>query len=324
MRSLKLSAITPVLLLLIILAGCKKPTPFFDEINTGSDDANRKAVVKLVNAENDINVIALDVTPTLEDVALIEITRDPNSQADANQPLTVKLAKKSSLITDYNTANGTGFIELPLAAYTFSEDITNLTFAPGELKKTIVMHLKKDQMDLSEQYALGFTIVEVGTGAVIGVNKGNILYSIGLKNKYDGAYEVTGTMVDVAAALGGLFPMNYHLQTTGANTVAGFDPDYWVDYFIPILSGGSVSGYGSFSPVFTFDPTTDQITAVTNIYGQPAGNGRYAQLDPSGLNKWDPATGQIEVKFFMFQPSVVPLPNPRVSFNWHMKYLGPR
>ena len=131
-------------------------------------------------------------------------------------------------------------------------------------------------------------------------------------------------MADAAnPALTGYFPMNYHLITAGANNVDGFDPEIWVDYFIPIYNAAAVSGYGSFSPSFTFD-ANDNITSVINVYGQPAGNGRYAQLDPSGENKWDPATKTIKVKFFMFQPAVVPLPNPRVRFDWTMTYKGDR
>ena len=67
-----------------------------------------------------------------------------------------------------------------------------------------------------------------------------------VKNKWDGEYEVTGTMVDAAnAAITCLFPMNYWLITSEALTADGYDPVYWEDYFIPIRSGTAVSGYGT-------------------------------------------------------------------------------
>ena len=147
-----------------------------------------------------------------------------------------------------------------------------------------------------------------------------------VKNAWDGAYEVTGSMNDVGnPGLTGLFPMEYHLITSGAATVDGYDPVYWVDYFVPIQSGADVSGYGSFSPVFEFDPETNKVIKVTNIYGQPAGNTRSAELDPSGENYYDPETQTVKVKFFMKQPSVIATPpNIRVSFDWTMKRTGDR
>jgi hypothetical protein len=60
-----------------------------------------------------------------------------------------------------------------------------------------------------------------------------------------------------------------------------------------------------------------------NAYGQPASNGRYAQLDPTGVNTWDPVTKTLKVKYFMFQPSVIAV-GPRVSFNETFTYVGVR
>ena len=179
--------------------------------------------------------------------------------------------------------------------------------------------------DPTAVYGVGFTISSVSKpGVQIPSNLKNVLFLFTVKNKYDGRYTVTGTMVDNAnATLTGYFPMTYDMITAGAKVVDGFDPVVWEDYFVPIRSGTAVSGYGSYCPSFTFD-ANDKITGVINLYGQPAGNGRYAQIDPSGVNAWDPATKTIKVKFFMFQPSVIPLPDPRVNFDWTMTYSGPR
>ena len=67
-----------------------------------------------------------------------------------------------------------------------------------------------------------------------------------------------------------------------------------------IFRGANVSGYGSFAPVFKFD-ANDNVIAVTNFWGQPAGNGRSARLDPSGINKYDAATKTIKVKYWLVQ-----------------------
>ena len=126
--------------------------------------------------------------------------------------------------------------------------------------------------------------------------------NIPLINKYDGNYTLTGTMVDYTnAALTGKYPANVSLITQSANSVALWDLDYVNGYGHRILNGATDSWYGDFSPVFTFD-ANDNVISVTNRYGQPAGNGRSGELDPSGVNKWDSSTKTLKVKYWMNQP----------------------
>jgi hypothetical protein len=294
-------------------------------------DGGGKTLVKIIGGGADPLVIPMDVDPLVEEILIADLRKDAASEADASAATTVTITNTQAFLDAYNTANGTAYELLPTSAYTItpgsgvtvSGDTWTVNLAPGELARPIYIELDKSQMDLSLSYAFGLQITQTTVGSP-SLASGVIIVNPLVINKYDGVYEVTGTMVDAAVStLTGLFPMEYHLITTGEKSVAGFDPYWWEDYFIPIYSGPDVSGYGGFSPVFTFD-ANDNITAVTNIYGQPATNGRYAELDPSGINKWDPATGNIDVKFFMFQPSSVPLPNPRVSFDWHMAYSGKR
>jgi hypothetical protein len=305
--------------LVLALGSCKKPASFF---STTTGDPNRKTVVKIKDA-GDIIVKALDVDPTIEDLVLIELSRDPNSQADLNQPLTVKLVLKPSLIADYNTANGTGYVVLPTSSYTFSDDISSITFLAGETNKVVSIKLDKSGLDLSNQYALGISLVEVGSGAAISASGSDGLYAIIIKNKYDGHYEVTGTMVDASnAGLIGDYPFECDLETVGSDAVIMYNyKGNFVGYFHPILSAGASSAYGAFVPVFIFD-TSDKVIAVENGYGQPSSNGRSAQLDPSGINKSDAATKDLDVKYWMNQPSVI-TPH-RTSFDEHFRYLRPR
>ncbi|HJS54436.1 MAG TPA: hypothetical protein VJ765_07835, partial [Chitinophagaceae bacterium] len=197
--------------------------------------------------------------------------------------------------------------------------------AGKRLSESFMLNINTVTLDPTEVYGIGLKLSGVNpSSAKIASTLNSIVLLFTVKNRWDGEYEVTGTMVDVASAsLTGLFPMTYWMITSGALTCDGFDPVWWEDYFIPIKSGTAVSGYGSYSPVFYFD-NNNNIVDVKNIYGQPAGNGRYAELDPSGENKYDPATKTIKVKFFMFHPSAVPLPDPRVYFDWTMVYKKPR
>lgn len=147
---------------------------------------------------------------------------------------------------------------------------------------------------------------------------------ISVKNQWDGVYEITGTMVDnTSATFTGAYPLQWDLVTSGPNQVIAFDN---INLGIPghiFLNAGSPSYFGSFGLVINIDPNTNKITSVTNYFGQPAPNGRSAQLDPSGANYYDPNTKTFYIKYWMMQPSVVPS-GPRTVFDEVWKYLGPR
>ncbi|KIC93221.1 BT_3987 domain-containing protein [Flavihumibacter solisilvae] len=302
-------------------ASCKKPGEVEELGSAGT------TIFKAMNAGE--KVLAFDPLSTPQTGILMDVRRDAVSSSDLNTEATAVVSLDQAYLDAYNEENETEYEYLPVDIYTttpaLSGDKFNLVFAPGEFAKQIKFSLTDaTKIDFSKQYAFPLTITEVASGKTISASK-TVLVKVLVKNAWDGAYEVTGTMQDDGAALGGLFPMEYNLITSGANTVDGFDPVYWGDYFVPIMNGADVSGYGSFSPVFTFDPATNKIVSVTNIYGQPAGNTRSAEIDPSGENFYDPATKTIKVKFFMKQPSVITTaPHIRVKFNWTMKRTGDR
>ena len=301
-----------IIVVAISFTACVKKDTYF---NYDQSTPNRKQTVKIANA-SDIVTIARDVNPTIDTFEVIDLRRAPNDNAQLNQPLTVKLVANPTLISDYNTANGTSFVPLPSTAYKLLTDINNVTFQPGQDIMEIKVRLDKSQLDLSQQYALAFSISDGGS-ATIETSSKNGLYSIGVKNKWDGVYAVTGTMLDVANAnLKGMYPLEWELQTAGATTCVVVDNAILGFPGHVISNNGNLSYYGSFGLVVNFDPATDQITSVVNYYGQPAANTRSAVLDPSGVNKYDAATKTIKIKYWMTQPSVVPTPpNIRVYFD---------
>ena len=311
-----------IIVLITLLTGsfsCVKKDNFFGPDNNTS---TRKSIVRIKDAENSITSKARDVSPTIDQFVLIELRRDANDESDLNQPLTVSLVKNAALITSYNTANGTSYVELPSSSYQLLTDISNITFQPGEAVKEIQIKLDKSTLSLSTQYALGFSIATVGANGTISSAYKDAVYAIGIKNKYDGHYRVTGTMIDYAnASLTGYYPWEVDLRTSGPNQVIVYDRDVTGGIDHLILNGGSLSRYGSFGVVFNFD-ANNNVISVVNYYGQPAGNGRSAELDPSGINKWDPSTKTLRVKYWMNQPSVI-TPH-RVSFDETYTYIGPR
>ena len=291
-------------------------------------DGGGKTLVKLKDGGEDPVVLPLDVDPPIEKIQIADVRKDAASEGDLNTATTITITNTQAFLDAYNTANGTSYELLPTNAYTIAPEsgVTvngntwTINFAPGEFARPIYINLNKAQMDLSLSYAFGLKITQSTVGSP-SLAKGSGIVNVLVKNKYDGNYEVTGTMVDNAnSALTADYPMDYDLITTGERSVIGWSVknEY---YYVDILNNGAESVYGSFVPEFLFD-ANDNIISVVNGYGQPSGNGRSARLDPSGINKWDPGTGNIDVKFFMDQPSVIA--NPRVTFNWHMAYKGPR
>ncbi len=298
--------------------------------NKGTLNGAGQTIVKLPQGADEKVALALDFKPGLQDVLLLDVRRDAPNSGELNKTIVVKIKNDPTIVADYNSAHGTSYIPLPAAAFQvdpgnpFNGSEWTVTFNPGDHAKPIMIKLDPTQLDLSQQYALGFTITDA-SGAKISNGLQSAMIEVGVKNRYDGVYRVTGTMVDLAApTITGYFPQDVQLVTAGASSVVMIPIDLGIPGHL-ILSAGSLSYYGSFGPVFTFDLATDKVISVTNTYGQPAGNTRSAQIDPSGVNKWDAATKDMDVKYFMLQPNTITTPpHIRVTFDEHFQYLGPR
>ena len=91
------------LLLTTVFVSCVKKDDLYKE---NSDDAGRKEVLQLMGAR-ELDQFARDVKPTNDTFVLIDLRRYPSTEAELNQPLTVKLQSSPTLIDDYNTTNGT-------------------------------------------------------------------------------------------------------------------------------------------------------------------------------------------------------------------------
>jgi len=254
-------------------------------------------------------VIALEGNPPVETLNLITLRhhspkKKPSKDIDA------------TLVVD-NSALPAGFIALPTGAYSIPSLTVKIPRDSGEV--VVPITITKATLDPSKQYALGLRITNVSEG-VISATGGYFVVKFLVKNKYDGLYRVTGTMVDLAvASITGKYPLEFELRSTGANTSAVFEHGTGTQIH-PILSGGASSWYGSFGLNLTFDPVTNKITSVVNSYGQPSGNGRSASLDPTGVNAYDPVTKTIRIKYFLLQPGST----VRTTFDETWVYTGPR
>jgi Domain of unknown function (DUF1735) len=301
-------------------AACSKP-----DSPVGAGSAGSTYVKLLESGEK---VLAFDALSTPQNAGLLDVRRDVNSEAALNSSTTVVIGLDQVYLDAYNLENETEYEILPAEFYTTSPALSgtsySLVFGAGDFAKPIEFTLTNATLlDFSKQYALPFTINSVDAGGKISGSK-TLLVKVLVKNAWDGAYELTGGMNDVVnTALSADYPHAYNLVTSGATTVDGEYPGE--GNFVPILNNGTATVYGSFCPVFDFDPVTNKIVSVVNYYGQPAGNTRSAVLDPSGINAYDPETQTIKVKFFMRQTSSVPTPpNIRTSFDWTLTRTGDR
>ena len=282
-------------------------------------------------------------------ITLFSIRRDETTPAGIDKAISVKVLAVPDSVQAYNDANGTDYEPLPDSLYqlvdngvTRDGDNFSIPLASKAIGNELTINLDGAKWDVTHKYGMWYKI-EDPAGLTVTTDAGYVFVTIEAKNKWDGIYKVEGSMTDVANPVLGnvnLYldfdqtyadpPMQLELRTLSPTTCVCYDNYFYGGYFKAISSNNgdgtfTYSSYGSFCAIFEFDPATDKIVAVTNWYGQPAGNSRYAEIDPSGDNQYDASSKIIKIKYWMNQPSVVTdPPYHRSAFNEVWTYLGPR
>ncbi len=304
----------------MLTIGCKKvdtPDPMGDAGTT---------IVKLPSEEG-YNIAFVELKSSAQTINLLELRRDIPSEGELNKTMKVVVKEDQEVINAYNIAHQTSYLALPANSYTAdpanpkSGNSYTVSMNPGEFVKQLRVTIPNATvLDPSERYAVGFVLISVDQNGKISQVLKSCLVEVGVKNKYDGHYKVTGTMVDLAnSALTGKYPFEADLETVDANTVLMYHTGApFTGYYHPILNGTAVSAYGNFAVTLEFNENT--IVDMYNGYGQGAGS-RWGFLDPTGVNTYDPATKKIKVKYTMNQPDVGTV---RTRFNETFEYLGPR
>jgi hypothetical protein len=247
----------------LLFAACDK--------NEGTLDGAGQTIVKLPQGAEEKVALALDFKPGLTDVVLLDVRRDAPNSGELSKAITVKIKNDPAIVTAYNTAHNTSYIPLPAAAYQvdpsnpFNGTDWTVTFNAGEHAKPILIKLDPTQLDLSKQYALGFTITDAG-GAKIATDLQSAIIEVGVKNAYDGIYRVVSGNVqrytapgvpETTGNLNGPLAGNpdVTLTTIGANTVeiTGLQ---WANG-----SGSGVAGINNLRA--TIDPITGAVTMTS-------------------------------------------------------------
>jgi hypothetical protein len=266
-----------------------------------------------VNYYGPVKFVSLDLTPATETITLATLKFAAARDNKPGGSIHVVIALDPSAVT------AAGLTPLPPNGYS----IPSLEYdIPADTKQIdIPITIFKNNLNLANSYGIAFHIASVSQGVISDLAK-EIVVGIGLKNRWDGRYTMNGTFVDFSTTAFTYYgAQTYSLISTGATQVKVFN-ETLNTYGYLFLNGGSATYYGSFGLVVNFDATTNAITSITNYYGQPSANGRSANLDPSGLNKWDPATKGVDIKYWLDQPSVI---SPhRAAMSEHWTYIGPR
>jgi len=290
------SAFLFITLFLIGLTACKKNQ---DSSVVEISDVRTGGTEKLIK---------MDFLPTNETVTALTL----KNQGSSN--LHVRLVKDNGPVAAAKA--------MPLLTNSFS--FANLEFdIPAGSSVDVPITIKRAVLNTDTIWGIGLKIDSVA-GGTIAQDAKTIVVKFDFRNKWDGLYRVTGTFTDVASPTLTFTEQVVKLATVSPTSVVMIPKDLGIPGYL-ILSGTSLSYYGSFGPTFNFNPTTNKIVSVTNSYGQPAGNTRSAEIDPSGTNNFDPATKAIVVKFFMKQPNTITTaPHIRVYFNNTLIHQGAR
>jgi|CXWL01.1.fsa_nt_gi hypothetical protein len=264
-------------------------------------------------AKYTIGVDLSSVAQTVTGVVYINLESGKPASSDVH----ITMVLNDALRTAYNTANGTNILAMPTALFSVP---LSLTIPAGQRNAQVAISLPNTStLDPNNTYGFGVTISTVDGGYVIASNLKNLFIEVGLKNKYDGRWNLKGIHTRVPYN----FPFNNDMEmwTTGPSSVALYFPQGGDFGQIIGVAPGVINWYGpAVSPNFQFNPATNLCTGVT---GMPA---NAVTLD---MVTFDPVIGPIVNRFEPGPPKKMYLTfqyngNPLRRFYDTLTYLGPR
>ena len=216
-----------------------------------------------------------------------------SSTTTATEDVRVHVVEEPSLIDDYNTANGTDIVYLDPSLYTI-QTLDPVIPAGSQNMEFKVFVNNTNPLSLDSVYGLAFKIVSADAGYTVAENMSTAILKIVVKNKYDGVYKVTGTALRVLgtgidnALSGTITPYEVAYSTSGPNSIQHNGSFHWANW---TASGGS-SLPGGYEPNIEFDPTTNNVVAVTSA------NGAISNSTGTTYNQhYDPITKKMYYEF---------------------------
>ena len=192
----------------------------------------------------------------------------------------ITIAKTPALVAIYNAAKLSNYQLLPDSTYSIVST-TVTTDASG--KATFQLSLFSNKIDLTIPYAVGLTI-SAATGATVSSNRSQVVFAVGVKNNYDGIYNLKGYILrgGDAALTGVVGPKEVTLKTLNGTDVVMVENHGW----------SATSGVGlasSVQPSYSVNPVTFAVTTFSPGGAFPAG----IMAIPGYPGRWNPATKTI-------------------------------
>jgi hypothetical protein len=248
------------------------------------------------------------------------------SGTPALEDINVTLVANPTLVADYNSANGTNYVIPPPTMYTVLNPGLVVTIPKGSNTGYLQVRLRPSDF-VGGEWALAYSIASIDKpGYIISGNLNKGMVAFGIKNRYDGVYNLRFKMIDwsVPYGISNLvedWPSNFPIDmvTSGANSVKMFSTGHGAFIHVAVTTAGGLTAFGSTEPKFFFDLNTNALVNVTNDFPNPS-NGRSFEMNPAiTTSRWDPATGNIYAAIILKQPG-----RPDLQIYDTLTYVGPR
>lgn len=308
-------------LLLTTATGCLKDD-LSDDGLTDPNIGGSPSVIEIpgtLEAKTSFNTSIISIPNSSKDTTFDVVYVRLAADQPAGEDIQVQLELDQNYLDEYNDTAETHMVLPPANIYSFDNSNLTVTIPKGSRQGSLKMKVVPADL-ASGEYGFGFKIKSVSnSGYKTSGNFFNTVVAVGVRNKWDGVYELTGSLVDLvnpalSSVPGDPYPYEVELRTTGPTSVGMYVPGLT---FAHLIAGNSY--YGNYGPVLTFDEATNKVISVTNYFGQPSSNNRSGQIDPTGINAYDPATKVIDVKYFLIQAGSV-----RTTFDDKLTYIEPR
>lgn len=306
---LTITKLFPLLIVAVFFSSCKKNIIYGDvAVNTF------RPIVEFSEPTGFVSV-AMDYSPN-------EITLDAADirfmiRSDVKSNATVKVIFNPTVVADYNDANTTAYVSVPLSKVSLEND--QLSLSPTERSQTIRIRIKPADV-ITGDNAIGLSIAEVNGGEISRI-AGTLVIALSVKNEYDGRYLLEGAFYHPSLSPGyDPFSVEVEMRTSSLTSVKMFWPDD-ARYCHPGLFSGSLDAFAGQEPEYTINGTTNAVTVQNS---SPGAVTFYTMA--SGFNsRYDPAAKIVYAKFgYNYSPG--PVFNPATNREWTDKltYLGPR
>lgn len=279
-----------VTVMVTVLTGCLKDKGFDNHQYGINDPDTQPPGAGFAFGNRDKVDFGLDVSSSNQPVTNIVYAQlFAGSPAAADVQITLS-NNTTALVAAYNAANGTSIQALPTGVWNVP---MTLTIPAGSYNVNVPLNVTNTTgLDPNVQYAVGLTITDVTGGYKIADNYKNLLIVFGVKNQYDGRYNLRGMFYHPSYPFYP-FVTNVEMHTSGPNSVKMYYPpfDDYLNPFATSPTGGGITGFDLQDPEFTVNPTTSAVTVANVATGGTIVYAMGLGFNNAGYNsRWDPGS----------------------------------